>query len=471
MRVQFSQSIDFNQMLVFSVFLHLVLLTFSLFLPKPSLEAKPVVPAFMVNVVEIPSGVKSPIKRKPAKNKLPITKNETSIKKIRKNMVLKKQSIPKKNKIITALKDLDKKATALAPLPAKKMLEELDQLAKLEHPKKLVAKPKKKRTDLKQTFRELNKLKDKKIEIAKKTVRKPVIKNLLEDFDDLKMEEVVDQKEVEKKQSVTENLVQGVDDFKKAKVVERKETKKQQPVTKNLLEDFDDLKMEELVEQKKTEKQPDSIKENVDKEKTSVVEKRNLLDELESLAKLDLADKNDEKELGANAVVKDKINKVYGSALKKLGSISVASSKVEVEIDDAKLDESKLQSKLGALPDTPKKKEVPSDDTKIIDSRREGTPSVDAQSLYAGLIREKIYKNWRDPLAEQYRKEAIISFRIFPKGNIDKPFVTQSTGVGALDTLAVRAVLDSVPFPKFPKELKKSNLLLNIYFKYVPKDQ
>jgi len=87
------------------------------------------------------------------------------------------------------------------------------------------------------------------------------------------------------------------------------------------------------------------------------------------------------------------------------------------------------------------------------------------------LIREKIYKNWRDPLAEEHSKEAIIAFHIFPKGNIDKPFIKQSSGVEVLDTLAVRAVMDSVPFPQFPKELTKSNLLLSIYFKYVPKDQ
>ena len=169
--------------------------------------------------------------------------------------------------------------------------------------------------------------------------------------------------------------------------------------------------------------------------------------------------------------MEEKPNKVYESVIEKLESISVASSRVEVAIADAKLDESKFQSKLGALPDTPKKKEVQSDDTSFIYSEREGSPGVDAKSLYAGLIREKIYKNWRDPLAEQHSKEAIISFRIFPKGNIDKPFIKQSSGVEVLDTLAIRAVLDSVPFPQFPKELKKSNLLLSIYFKYVPKDQ
>ena len=87
-------------------------------------------------------------------------------------------------------------------------------------------------------------------------------------------------------------------------------------------------------------------------------------------------------------------------------------------------------------------------------------------------MHEKIDKNWRDPLAQRHSKEAIISImvRIFPKGNIDKPFIKQSSGVEVLDTLALAAVNDSVPFPPFPKDLKIPNLFLSIDFKYVPKD-
>ena len=482
MRVEFPQSIDFNQMLVFSVFLHLFILTFALFLPKPSLELKPIVPAFMVNVVEISSGEKAPIKQRPAKNEQAvikksrpsIKKSKTLLKQNKKSLVVKKavqkQSKPKTNKIINALKDLDKKTAAVAPLPAKKMFEELDQLAKLEQSKKPIAKPKNKKNNLEATFRELKKLKDKKIQIAKKKVPKPVIKNLLEDFDDLKMEEVVEEKRKEKQQPVKKNLVEDIDNLKIAKAFEQKELEKQKPVMKNLLENFDDLKMEELVEQKKVEKKPDPVKKKIDGEKASVVEKRNLLNELENLAKLDSTNKKDEKESVEKVIAEEKVNKVYESVLKKLESISVASSRVAVEIADPKLDKSKYQSKLRTLPDTPRKTEIPSDDNSFVFSEREGTPDADVQSLYALLIREKIYKNWRDPLAEQHSKEAIISFHIFPKGNIDKPFIKQSSGVEVLDTLAVRAVLDSVPFPQFPKELKKSNLLLSIYFKYVPKD-
>jgi len=504
MKAQLTQPIDFNQMLVFSVFVHLAILTFVLFLPKPSLELKPVIPAFMVNMVNMPSGKSSPIQIKPARKqakfkKEPVKNKQEVIKKSKPfvKKAVKKKSKPKTNKIMNALKDLDKKAAAIAPLPAKKMLEELDQLAKLEQPKKPVAKPKKKRAALEKTFRELNRLKDKKIKIAKKNTpkpvvekllenfnylkmeevvdskeinkSKPVIKNLLKDADDLKMEEVVDSKEINKPRPVIKNPLKDIDDLKLKEEAEQKKVEKQQPVIKNLLENFDDLKVEEVLEEKQVAKKPQSIKEKIDKETVSLGEKRNLLDELENLAKLDLTRK-EEKGAAKKVVVEDKPNKVYESALKKLESISVVSSRVEVEIADAKLDESRFQSKLRTLPDTPTKQEA-LDDIALINSQREDVPSAEAQSLYAGLVREIIYKNWRDPLAEQHSKEAIISFRIFSKGNIDKPFVKRSSGVEVLDTLAVRAVLDSVPFPKFPKELKKSNLLLSIHFKYVPKDQ
>ena len=103
MRVEFPQPIDFNQMLVFSVFLHLVILTFALFLPKPSLELKPIVPAFMVNVVKISSGEKSPIKQKPAKNE------QAVIKKSRPSVKKNKALVKKNKKSVATAKVVKKK--------------------------------------------------------------------------------------------------------------------------------------------------------------------------------------------------------------------------------------------------------------------------------------------------------------------------------------------------------------------------
>ncbi|MEK9628265.1 MAG: TonB C-terminal domain-containing protein [Nitrospinota bacterium] len=425
MRVQLPQSLDFNQMLVLSVFVHLAIITFTLFLPKPSAPDKPIVPAFMVNLVELPTGNKPAAKKRPAKEKKSPAKKRKPVKakkkavkkKVVKKEVVKKAPPPKKvpppkpSKILKALKQLDKKAAAVAPLPAKKMIEELDQLAMLDRKKKPVAKPKTDKPILEETFRELEKLKEKKINPEKVISSKPVAENLLEDFEELKMEEVVEQKEVIKSPDLKE------------------ETKAVEPV----------------------------------------VEKRNLLEELEKLAKLDTPTQEDKKNQAVETKVSGKESKAYDSVLEKFESISVESSRVKVEVEDAKFEESKFQSKL-RLPDTPEKAESKNTDESYVTTDQEGTPGADVQSLYAGLVQEKIYKNWRDPLAERHSKEAVISFHIFPKGNIDKPFIKQSSGVEVLDTLAVGAVLDSVPFPPFPKELKKSNLFLSIYFKYVPKD-
>jgi TonB family protein len=417
MRAQFSQSIDFNQMLVFSVFGHLLILTFVLFLPKPPLAIKAVVPAFMVSLVEAPSGNKSAVKKKPArKSKPPIKKSKPRIKKsLAKKNVIKKKTAPVKktsqpNKIIDALNKLDKKAAAVVPVPAKKMFEELEQLALLERPKKPIAKPKIEKPVLEETFRDLEKLKNEKVKVEKDVQPTPKFESLLEGFEDIKMQEVLEQEKVEK------------------------------PVDE-----------EKIVE--------------------PAVKKRNLLRELEKLAKLDSIVKTDDEGEISDAEVKDIKSKAYDSVLEKFESLAVESSRVKVEVTGARLDKSKFLSKLRTLPDSSEKADSKSEDESYVFSDREGTPGADIQSLYAGMVQERIYRNWRDPLAERHSKEAIISFHIFPKGNIDKPFIKQSSGVEALDTLAVRAVLDSVPFPQFPKELKMSNLFLSIYFKYVPKDE
>ena len=178
------------------------------------------------------------------------------------------------------------------------------------------------------------------------------------------------------------------------------------------------------------------------------IEKRDLLKELEKLAKLESSVRSSEENKSIDRV-EPKKSETYDSVLEKFESLAVESQKVKVETLDTK-----FQSKLQALPDWPK----------LRDSK------VDVQFLYARLVQEKIYKNWGDPLAERHERNTSISFHIFPNGNIDKPFIKQSSGVEQLDELAIRAVLDSAPFPNFPKELKKSNLLLSINFKYVPKN-
>jgi len=453
MRAEFPQSMDFNQMFVFSVFGHLVILTIVLFLPKPLQEAKAVVPAFIVSLVETSSGNKlspqkktvgdrkTPIKKIKPKAKKPAAAKRVARKRVAKKQVVKKKLLPKSNKILTALRELDKKTAAVSPIPTKNIFEQLDQLALLEYPQKTVAKPKRKNLALEKTLHELEQLKDKKIDRRKKSSPKPM--------------------------------------------------------PKSFLEDFKEFKMEGMVKKKQIKKLPDPNEENKGEEKAAafVGEKRNLIRELDKLAKLKLTDKNKGKEQIAKNVIEEKESKAFDSVLEKFASLTMEFSRVKVEVADAKLEApefqsslrtlpdssaveipgakletSKFQSSLRALSDSPGNASSNSVKEPHVSSDREGTLGADIQSLYAGRVQEKIYKNWRDPLAERHSKEAVISFHIFPKGNIDKPFIKQSSGVKLLDTLAVAAVNDSVPFPPFPKDLKRPNLFLSIYFKYVPKD-
>jgi hypothetical protein len=413
MRFEFSKSSDFNQMLVFSVFGHLLMLTFVLFLPKPPLTVKNVVPAFMVSLVESPSGSKLAVKKKSErKSKPPVKKRKPRTKKSipkKKTAPLKKVSKP--NKILAELNKLDKKVAALVPVPTKKVYEELEKLALLGYPKKPILKPKTEKTiSWDETFRDLEKFKRKKMKVEKGVPPTPELENLLEGFEDMKMQEMAEQGKIE-----------------------------------------NPIGQEKIAE--------------------PIAKKGNLLKELEKLTKLDSMIKQDNEGGIRGANIEDIESRAYESVLEKFESLFVESSRVKVEVAGARLDRSEFQSRLRTLPDSPEKIETKSEDESYVFSDREGTLGADIQSLYAGMVQERIYKNWRDPLAERHSKEAIISFRIFPKGNIDKPFIKQSSGVEVLDNLALRAVIDSLPFPRFPKELKMSNLFLSIYFKYVPKDE
>ena len=54
MRTWFSSSMDYNQMLVVSVVLHLLAIVVIMFLPKPKIMQKRIIPSFNFEVIEIP---------------------------------------------------------------------------------------------------------------------------------------------------------------------------------------------------------------------------------------------------------------------------------------------------------------------------------------------------------------------------------------------------------------------------------
>jgi outer membrane biosynthesis protein TonB len=433
MRAQFPQSLDFNQMLVFSVFGHLLLLTFVLFIPKPSSLPETVVPAFMVNLVSEPAGYKpaapkpkpkpKPLEpkviKKPVEKKIAPKKME-KINQPAKPTAVKQLPVTKTiepNKALKALNLLEESSVLVAP----NLVEDLDQLARLERPKvkPKVSKPIKRKPIAEKTFRDLETLRNKKIIEKKALAPVPLHEDILENFEELKIKE-------------------------------------------SLPEIADPLEKQEAVDTAISEKVKPKIP------------ARDLLKELEQIAKLDASPvlvpdvKKGSPELKEET---KRSNKSYDPIIEKLGSFSVDSEPIKVEVFSTQLDSSSFQSKLRTLPKpSPSKVDSGKGDSHVL-TTKEGPAGADAQSLYVGLIQDKVFKNWREPLAEKHNLEAVVSFFIFRGGNIDKPLIKQSSGVEDLDTLAVRAVLDSVPFPEFPEGLKKSNLHISIYFKYVPKDE
>ena len=420
MKFQVSQSIDFNQMLVFSVFGHLLLLTAVLFFPKPSLPKEVIIPAFMVNLVSGPSGFKpaagKPI-NPPAKAKNPDPK------KVKKKITASKPSVMKKVPRVTTpkskkvLEELSKLETNMDIPQKKNMVEELDQLARLEKPKPKPLKTKPIKSVSEETFRELETLKNKKVNEVKAIAPALLSKDILMNFEELKLEE-----------SLPEHLPKEISVENSQKSVS---------------------------EEKESEKPKGS---EVD-----------LLKQLQQLAKLDSTNapeveirKTQEKMQGGSGS--------FDSIIDKFSSLSLESDPVKVEVSSARLESPKFKSKLRTLPKGSRAKTKSSAGDSYVFASEKINPGADVKSLYAAMVQDKVFKNWKEPLAEEHSQETVVSFLIFSHGNIDKPFIKKSSGVGALDSLAVRAVLDSTPFPEFPKELKMSNLRINIYFKYVSKD-
>ena len=422
MKFQVSQSIDFNQMLVFSVFGHLLLLTAVLFSPKPSLPKEVIVPAFMVNLVSGPAGFKADAEKRinpPAKAQKP------DLKKLKKKITASKPSVMKKVSRVTTpkskkvLEELSKLETNMDIPQKKNMVEELDQLARLEKPKPkpkpLKTKPIKSVSE--ETFRELETLKNKKVNEVKAIAPALLSKDILMNFEELKLEE-----------SLPEHLPKEISVENSQKSVS---------------------------EEKESEKPKGS---EVD-----------LLKQLQQLAKLDSTNapeveirKTQEKMQGGSGS--------FDSIIDKFSSLSLESAPVKVEVSSARLESPKFKSKLRTLPKGSRAKTKSSAGDSYVFASEKINPGADVKSLYAAMVQDKVFKNWKEPLAEEHSQETVVSFLIFSHGNIDKPFIKKSSGVGALDSLAVRAVLDSTPFPEFPKELKMSNLRINIYFKYVSKD-
>ncbi len=392
MRVEFLPSIDFNQMLVYSTFVHLLFLTWVMFLPDPRTQEQIVVPTFRLDLIELSPKAKpasspkkkvAPIK-KPIAKKLTRSKLKPKAKQLPPPKPIIKKSKPRK-KILEDLKSLE------SNLPKQSTLQQLDLLSRLtlKAQEKKITSPKAMQEE---TFRELEREKEAELPAE------PKPEKLLPRVDDI---------EITKKESesiaLSEQLVKL--DLKKEAQSTSSLMKELEAIEKKEIHPTDILLEGEHFEESKS---PSAFKDIKGDSLTSVVEKFQELEDSSEEIKIDISQ--------GRVVFKE-----FKTSIQRSGA---------------------------PVPET--ESEVSS-----------------ALSLYVGGIYKRIYSRWKTPLGQKI-SDVVVSFTIFSKGNINNPTIRKSAGDKNLDSIAVRAILSSVPFPALPKELHRSNLKINIVFNYVP---
>ena len=408
MRFEFIQSIDFNQMLVYSTFVHLVFLTFVMFLPDSRDQEQIVVPTFRLNLIKLPKAVKSDLE--PNKKSLKSIKKKTVSKKpttkpIKKKTVSKKPTTGNVKLKKKKLKPLIKKSSPSKPLTReskarKKILADLESFESSQSKKSVL----KELDQLARLAPEVKSMKEETfLEVEKKSVPKyPLVPKPLPSIEKLRVKE----KELEVKLS-------------------------KKPVKINL--------------DRKTQTTSRLIKELEAMENKKVYPADNFLDKMQL------------EKLGSPSAFNNIKGESLATVVKKFEKLKVSSEEIKIDIYQGRMvvKEFKTTIRKGEAP-------VPKTDSELEVSK--------ALSDYVGKVYKRVYSNWKTPFGVKI-KDVVVSFSIFPKGNINNPVILESTGDKTLDAIAVSAILSSVPFPILPAELLRPNLKISIVFKYVPENK
>ncbi|MCH8157989.1 MAG: TonB family protein [Nitrospinae bacterium] len=201
----------------------------------------------------------------------------------------------------------------------------------------------------------------------------------------------------------------------------------------------------------------------------------NLLKELEALEKMStlVPDTSVDEEAPAKpapVLPEEPVGKSLQPLLEKLSALEKHPLEIEIDISPNRMNLRKFQSGIRTMKTPSPPPSSKATEAKALEfSAHEGSPVSSFLSLYIGEIYQRVYSKWKTPLGAK-AKNVVVAFTIFTMGNIDKPVVRKSAGNEDLDSIAMRAIYDSVPFPPLPKELKQSNLRVSIIFKYVPEE-
>ena len=379
MRVEFLPSIDFNQMLVYSTFAHLLFLTWIIFLPNYGTQEQIIVPTFRLDLIEL-----SP-KAKPVS--LPINREVVPQAATKKKVVTKTKQLPPpkpllkeskvRKKIIEDLKSLEDISSKQS------LLQQLNLLASL--PKAQESKVISPKVMQEETFREQDRAKTAELPLKSEPERSFPL--------------------VDDTQTKSERLV-------KLSIKEEEQPKS------------DLMKELEAIENKEIHPTDITIKE-------SQFEKSNSLSAFKSIK-----------------------GKSFTSVVEKLQELEESSEEIKIDVSQGQVALEKFKTSI-------QRGEVP------VPKMENETEGSNALSQYVGLIYKLVYSKWKSPLGSKF-KDVTVSFTIFSKGNINTPVVRKSARDKNLDSIAVSAIIDAAPFPELPEKLKRSNLKINIIFKYVP---
>jgi len=424
MRVEFLPSIDFNQMLVYSTFTHLLFLTWVMFLPDHRTQEQIVVPTFRLDLIELspkenaPSSKKQQAVPSASAKKKAEPKAKPIVKKLKRSALkpkVKKSPPPKpiikeskaRKKILEDLKSFESNSIKRSPL------EQLDLLARLV-PKVQEEKVIPPKAMQEETFREPERKK------AAELPAEPEPKVELPVESEPKVEFLVDPK--------PGKLLPRVDD------IEITEKERELIALSEQLVKLDLRKEVQSTSALMTELEAIENKE---------VHPTDILMDGEQFEKSD-----------SFSAFKSIKGESFNSVVEKFQDLEESSEEIKIDVSQGQmvLKEFKTSIQRGGV---------------LVSEIKTEPETSSALSLYVGKVYKRVYSKWKTPLGSKF-ENVTVSFTIFSKGNINSPVIRKSAGDKNLDSIAVSAIIDSVPFPDLPEELNRPNLTVNIIFKYVP---
>ena len=426
MRVEFLPSIDFNQMLVYSTFTHLLFLTWVMFLPDHRTQEQIVVPTFRLDLIEL-----SPKENAPSSKKQQAVPSASA----------KKKAEPKAKPIVKKLKRSALKPKAKKSPPPKPIIK-----AKQLPPPKPIIKESKARKKI--------------LEDLKSFESNSIKRSPLEQLDLLaRLAPKVQEEKVIPPKAMQEETFREPERKKAAELPAEPEPKVEllvEPKPEKLLPRIDDIettaKERELIALSEQLVKLDLRKED---QSTSA-----LMTELEAIENKEvhptdiLMDGEQFEKSDSFSAFKSIKGESFNAVVEKFQDLEESSEEIKIDVSQGQmvLKEFKTSIQRGGVP--------------VSETKTEPETSS-ALSLYVGKVYKRVYSKWKTPLGSKF-ENVTVSFTIFSKGNINSPVIRKSAGDKNLDSIAVSAIIDSVPFPELPEELNRPNLTVNIIFKYVP---